>query len=107
MTKTISRLAVQFSENGVTRNETNNSKSAYQYQEMNLRDSLTIAGFNVLEDLLSFLEHNSDDFELWKNSSAYTTYKAYFIQSGVELNQYYDCRRSRLTYIRVRPIMRA
>jgi hypothetical protein len=107
MAISISRLAVQFSENGVTRNESQNSKSAYQYQEMNLRDSLTIAGFNVLEDLLSFLEENSEHYQLWKESSAYTTFKAYFIQSGVELNQYYDCKRSRLTYMRVRPIMRA
>jgi hypothetical protein len=48
----VTRLAVTMDENGARRNESEKVKSAFQYQEINLRESYIRAGYDALDDLL-------------------------------------------------------
>jgi hypothetical protein len=104
MALAVSRLAVSFDENGARRNDGTNVKSAFQYQEINLRESYVRAGFNAIDDLLGLLE-TSDIYPDWKTSTAFKDYKRYFLQSGVQFNDNFNIRNARYTYLSVRYIM--
>ncbi len=102
----VTRLAVTISDSGVRRSESDTLKSAFQYQEKNVRESFAQAGFDTLEDLLAFLDANKAAFTAWANSPAFKEYKQYFIPSAVEFSKHYQIRQSRLVYLTVAPIMR-
>jgi hypothetical protein len=104
MALAVSRLAVSFDENGARRNDGTNVKSAFQYQEINLRESYVRAGFNAIDDLLGLLE-TSNVYPEWKESSAFKDYKRYFLQSGLQFNENFNIRNARYTYLSVRYIM--
>jgi hypothetical protein len=102
----VTRLAVQLGDSGVRRSESDTQKTAFQYQEVNLRESLANAGFDTLEAILAFLETKKLVFTAWSNSPAYLDYKRYFIPSGVDFNRFYANKQSRLMYINIRFIMK-
>jgi hypothetical protein len=101
----VTRLALSLDENGARRTETEKVKSAYQYQEINTRESYVRAGYDALDEMLSYLETNADKFPAWTNSTAYKDYKKYFIQSGIQFSDKFNIRNSRYTYLTIRSIM--
>ncbi|MBS7565081.1 hypothetical protein KHS38_11760 [Mucilaginibacter sp. Bleaf8] len=101
MSMAVTRTALTIDENGARRNETEKIKSAFQYQEIALKDSYVRAGFDALDDLLALMESKPEAYPEWYGSTAYQTYKKYFISSGVEFSQYFNIRNSRYTFLSV------
>lgn len=99
MSMAVTRLAVQVDESGARRNETETIKSAFQYQEINLKESYIRAGFDALDDLLALMEGKPEAYPEWFNSTAYQQYKKYFISSGVQFSEYFNIRNSRYTFL--------
>lgn len=106
MALAVSRLAVQFGDSGIRRPVSDTQQTAYQYQEVNLRESFEQAGYDVLEDLLAYLDTNKANFTAWAASDAFADYKSYFIPSGIVFSKYYATKQSRLCYISMRYIMK-
>nr|WP_199079070.1 DUF6712 family protein [Pedobacter sp. ASV19] len=102
----ISRISANVSESGITRFENPAQKSAYQYQETNLRESYLREGFDTLDDILGYLESHKSDFPEWVASTAYLDYTKYFIRSSEEFSSYYNIQQSRLAFLAVRYIMK-
>lgn len=75
---------IKFSDAGLRREETQNSKTAFQYQVTNFREACLRSGENATESLLSFLEENKADYSLWTDSSAFANYRSLFIKTGKE-----------------------
>lgn len=102
----VSRIAVMISDSGVRRSESNSEKSAFQYQEKNVREAFAQAGFDTLENLLQFLDSKKLVFTSWANSSAFQAYRNYFMPSAIEFENYYAIKQSRLVYNTISYIMR-
>jgi len=102
----LSRLSISVSESGVGRLETESLKTAFQYQEVNAKESYKSAGYDALEDILAYLEENKTEFSEWASSPSYIDFSKYFIQSSVQFSELYNIQQSRLTFMAVRYIMK-
>lgn len=102
----LSRLSINVSESGVGRLETATLKTAFQYQEVNAKESYKSAGFDALEDAISYLEANKSEFPEWVNSPAYIDYTRFFIRSADQFSEQYNIQQSRLSFMAVRYIMK-
>ncbi|UZR93138.1 DUF6712 family protein [Chondrinema litorale] len=58
-----------------------------------------------MELALKYLEKNADDFEAWKNSSAYTIRKELFISSVDEFDRFCYIERSRIIFMKLRHLI--
>lgn len=106
MSLLITRISVQVGDSGILRNETEKQKTAFQYQEVNLREDYLNTGFDALDDILEFLEAKQSAFPEWLESPAHTDYTKYFIQSANQFSECYNIRQSRLAFYAVRYIMK-
>lgn len=86
----IPRGEVQMSDGGIQRMETENNKTAYKSQVMNLRASLQEAGDEAMESLLDYLEGNKADFPEWENSLERKRFNRLLIRGGRDLKLYYS-----------------
>lgn len=112
----LSRLAVatyvvsgglSISSQGVRRVEDSNEKTAYKYQEDAMIKRLTLEGFELIDDVLEFLEENEDDYAAWKNDTiAYTKFKQLFINTTTEFEEQYSIGGSRLTFRAMFPLLK-
>jgi hypothetical protein len=102
----IPRLSVTISDTGISRTESDSKKSAFQYQEVNLRESYLRAGYDGLDDVLNYLEANKDEFPEWVSSPSYLDYKKYFIQSAEQFSASFNIQHSRLAFLSIRYIMK-
>ncbi|MDR2086007.1 MAG: hypothetical protein LBP72_02410 [Dysgonamonadaceae bacterium] len=96
-------LNVMIADSGFKRQESEDTRTPYKYQERQLRTGWKTKGFNALDDLLAFLEKNSDDYPEYKNSDNYTESRRYIVQNAAQVNEYYFINHSRLTYLRLQP----
>ncbi|WP_374949628.1 DUF6712 family protein [Mucilaginibacter sp.] len=106
MALAVSRLSATLGQEGAIRVESGSNKTAFQYQEINLREAYIMAGYDALDAMLAHLESKPTHYAAWATSSAYKDYKKYFIQSGLKFSDLYDIRQARYTYLAIRPIMR-
>jgi len=92
---------------GIRRTEDSNQKTAYKYQEDGLVKALILEGFDLLDDLLEFLEANEDDYLPWKaDAVAYTKFKKFFINTTDEFEKEYGIGGSRITFRAFYPILK-
>lgn len=99
-------LNVTVSDMGFTRTESQTSKSLYRYQEDNLRDYFKNGGFNMLDEILLFMEENIAHFDEFALSNTYTVFRSAFIQTAVAFSNIYFINNSRLTFLRLQPHIR-
>jgi len=97
--------AVNISDIGITRPESEKQKSAYKYQEDALRDHLKEEGFNSLDAVLEYLEDNIDSFSSFKASDNYTIFKSNFINQTSEFDDICSIGASRLVFLKLRRFM--
>ncbi|MBB2149173.1 DUF6712 family protein [Pedobacter gandavensis] len=106
MSLLIPRVSISISESGISRLENDNQKTAYQYQEVNAKESYLRSGYDALEDIFIYLEEHKELYPDWVASSAYLDFKKYFIQSAAEFSSLYNIQQSRLSFLAVRYIMK-
>lgn len=99
-------LTVHISEAGIQRVETNDRKSAYQYQEQNLKQNLFESGFELLGNTLEFLEENKERYTTWADDTeAYERFKNHIIHTPALFQKYYDIQNSWAIFFRLRSIL--
>lgn len=95
-----------FTNAGLIRKETADQKSPFKYQTDNVREHYLQRGYEAAESLLGFLEENTATYTTWAASSAYTINKEYYINSAKDFSKYYEIHSSRVTFLRMRSVMR-
>lgn len=89
-------------DSGVKRQESDQTKTPYKYQEQSLKDGWKNKGFDALDKLLYFLEKNISDFEDFKDSEYYTESLNSIVRNTLEVNNYYTINNSRLIFLRLK-----
>lgn len=86
---------------GFRRTDSEHSKSLFKYQEDNLRDYFKNSGYNMLDDILVFLEENITSFSEFSASATYTVFKQAFFETAAVFNSIYYINASRITFLRL------
>lgn len=89
-------------DSGVKRQESDQAKTPFKYQEQSLKDGWKNKGFDALDKLLYFLEKNLSDFEDFKESEYYTESLNSIVRNTLEVNNYYTINNSRLIFLRLK-----
>ncbi len=79
-------MNASFSNQGIHRIESDKTKSLFQRQEENLKETFKIQGYNKLDRALRYLEKNKGSFNTWTSSDEYTLSKRNFINSTKQFN---------------------
>lgn len=90
---------------GTLRQESEDAKTPYKYQEQALKRSWKEKGFNALDDLLKYLEEHKPEFPHFAESSYYTENKKAIVRNAAEIDRYYFINGSRLIYLRLKQHM--
>lgn len=98
----LAQAQLQMSDNGIRISVNNEMKTAFQWQIEDLKFQLGKDGFDVLEEILLYLEGNTATFPTWKTSDAYYEQKSYFVNTAAEFNKHFHINGSRLTYLMLR-----
>jgi hypothetical protein len=97
-------LNVSVTDTGFKRLESEHKKGLFKYQEDNLKQYFSDAGFNSLDTILLFIETNIAHFAEFKASSNWTVFKESFIPTVNTLEQIpYTIYGSRLTFLSLKP----
>lgn len=80
---------VKFTDSGLRREETANSKTAFQYQVTNFQEANRREGELQSETLLLFLDENKESYPEWVESKAFDKYKGLFIKTAKEFGEYF------------------
>ncbi len=96
-------FAVHFSEAGIQRVESTERKSAYQYQEINLKNNLLETGFETLGAALEYLEKYKNTYTVWPaDVAAHNRFKKRVIHTPAQFQEYFDIKNSWSTFFRLR-----
>lgn len=93
---------VLIADSGVKRQESEQAKTPYKYQEQNLKAGWKNKGFDALDKLLYFLENNLADFSEFKESDCYTQTLNSIVRNTSEVNNYYTINQSRIIFLRLK-----
>jgi len=80
----IDKLNVNVGNTGITVTVSNNLEPASSWRIDRLKENLTAAGYDALEDLIKFLEKNKEQYPDWQTSEAYSYNKQFFINNADE-----------------------
>lgn len=97
---------LQLDDAGIRIANTENMKTAFEWQIEMLKKSFQDAGFDGLETLLKFLETNKTIYTLWAASTSYTEFKTMFINTASDFSKYYNINNSRRTFLAINGIMK-
>lgn len=98
-------LNTRLTDQGHQRQETENFKSLFKYQENSLRDTYRNKGYNTLDALLELLDSKVDTYPLWKESTSYGLRKKSIVQSAKEVDRVVFINHSCILFLRFVPIL--
>ena len=97
-------LNISASDTGFQRLESEHKKGLYKYQEDNLKQYFSDAGYNGLDTILVFVEDNIQYFTEFKSSANWTVFKQSFIPTVKTLQEIpFNIFDSRLTFLNLKP----
>ncbi|MEG1860996.1 MAG: DUF6712 family protein [Bacteroidaceae bacterium] len=99
-------LSVRITDQGVQRQESDTFKSAYKYQEDNLRRGFKNKGFNALDRLIDLLDRHLAEFPEFAKAPAHDHRAEALVRSTAEVDRIYFINRSHLVFLRLQPIFR-
>lgn len=99
-------LNARLTDQGHQRQETENFKSLYKYQEDALRASYRNKGFNALDMLIAFLGDHAADFPEWTDAPANVAQSGRIVRSTKEVDDVVFINRSSIIFLRLLPILR-
>lgn len=76
---------IQLTDAGMMRTETNNQKSAFKYQTEAYQKAQLDMGFELLEELIDYMDSHAGDYSTWTSTDEYKFYKSLFIKTGAQL----------------------
>jgi len=95
-------LSVSINDTGFHRQENENEKSLFKYQEEAIKNQFKDGGFNGLDTMLEYIEANPTVFLLFTASSAYTLRKESIIPSTKIFDDLINIGGSRLVFLKIR-----
>lgn len=95
-------LNATISSSGFKRTESDKLKSLFKYQEDELKTYFRNAGFDAMDEVLSFIEENISSFAEFKASANYTLIRQSFIPDTKTFDGIVHIAASRLTFLRLR-----
>ena len=98
-------LNVRLTDQGHQRQETENFKSVYKYQERELQQSYRNKGFNSLDALMAYLDAHASDFSGWAAAPANVRRKKSVVKSALEVDDVVFINRSTIVFLRLQPIL--
>ncbi len=101
----IPKSEVNITDGGLRRQETDISKTAYQYQVTNLRKAYLDESEAAVEYLLTFLEEKKADYPAWTSTNEFKKYRSLFIKTGSEFNEYYRTASPYRNFFAMRSVM--
>ena len=99
-------LNTRLTDQGHQRQESENFKSLYKYQEDALRNSYKNKGFNALDALLDCLCAHADVFTEWATCPANVERKERIVRTPKEVDDVVFINRSRIIFLRLQPILK-
>jgi hypothetical protein len=99
--------SVMFTESGFHRKEMAEEglHTAYKYQENNYKDYMLHGGYDMIEEMLKFLEANKADYPDWDSSIAATMHRSLLLNYAADLRLHFSKYVSRYTYEVLRPVL--
>lgn len=98
-------IAANISDTGVSA-EVDKENRLFRYQEENLKRALKEEGFNYLDNILEFLEENSQEFPEFEQSGYVLESSQLLIRNTWMFNTYYNIDNSRLVFLKMRHYIR-
>lgn len=96
------QFMIKVGDQGAYRTESENQKTPFKYQEVELRNSYKLDGFNALDEVLAYLEETISLFPLFEASDNYTLFKGGFINTTADFDTFYDIGGSRLVFLKLK-----
>lgn len=98
-------LNTRLTDQGHQRQETENFKSTYKYQEDQLRQTYKNKGFNALDMLLQYLDDHIDTWSEWKKVPAYGERQKAIVRNAKEVNDVVFINKSNIIFLRFLPLL--
>lgn len=92
-------LEVNIGDHGITRTESEHTKTAYHGQIKRIENELKVNGFNALDRLLTYLDKEKETFESFIDSPAYIQHSKLFFKSSEQFCHFYKLKYGRVTYV--------
>lgn len=96
-------LQLRLTDQGWQRQETDTFKTAYKYQEDQLKRAYKNTGFNAIDGLIGLLEQNKDKVETYQNSPICQERKGSIVRSTGEVNATVFINNSHVLFMRMLP----
>jgi hypothetical protein len=97
--------AIQISEIGNLRVESDEKKTAFKYQENQYKNYMLHTGYEEIETLLRYLDANSGSYPLWTASEAFKRHRGIFLNCATDFRASYSKYLSRYTFELLRPLI--
>lgn len=98
-------IAANISDTGVSA-EVDKENRLFRYQEENIKHSLKEEGFNYLDNILEYLEENSQDFPEFDYSQYKLSNVHSLIRNTAQFQECYNIDNSRLVFLKMRDYIR-
>jgi hypothetical protein len=98
-------LAITVSDGGLQRQENDQRKTLYQYQQADFIDAMRRKADRATDKLYAFLEENIADYDSWSASQQFTSYRSVLIKTGTEFNAIFRSNTPYWLYYSLRPYM--
>lgn len=98
-------LNVRITDQGFQRQTTENFTSAYKYQEDELKRNFKTKGFNALDAAIIFIMEHEDEYEEFRESTAYKFRKTAIVKGLHEADSIYCIYQSPLVWMRLAPVI--
>lgn len=99
-------LNIRITDQGFQRQEAENFKSTYKYQEDQLRAAFKNKGFNAIDRMIDFLDKHQEDFPEYAESPAYAFRAKAIVRTTSEVDEIYFINNSHLIFLRLKPFFK-
>lgn len=99
-------LNIRITDQGFQRQEAENFKSTYKYQEDQLRAAFKNKGFNAIDRMIDFLDKHKADFPEYEKSPAYAFRTKAIVRKTSEVDEIYFINNSHLIFLRLKPFFK-
>jgi hypothetical protein len=96
---------IEFSEGGIHRNESDNKKAAFRYQEKQYMEYTLEKGYDAIETLLQFLSDNAATYTTWASTEEAAAHRTPLLNYAADFRKAMHIQCDRYTFDCLRPII--
>lgn len=99
-------LSVKIGSTGIQVYSNEDTKQAFNWQVEDVKTALLDIGYEAIEQLLTHLEENPDNFPLYIDSPEFISNEEFLIDSAIDFSKHFQINNSRLVFNSISYIMR-